>query len=244
LFLIDPSGADRVQFANFNMKPHAKTGCLVAWLLTLTSVPTIAQVREGWVARYQDVSNAFAKAIAVDPKGNIYVTGGSIGEGGLSHCTTIKYDPEGNEIWMAHYDGPGHAGAGAAAIALDALGNVYVMGASWGGDDTSFDYATIKYDNDGNELWVAQYDGPAHGDDEPSAIAVDADGNVYVTGWSCNSRGPSCTVSSDYATIKYDSDGDELWVRRYRGAETGLSITRELGLDAQGNVYVSGTSSR
>ena len=55
------------------------------------------------------------------------------------------------------------------------------------------------------EEWVARYDGPDNISDFAQALAVDASGNVYVTGW-------SDTVSSgwDYATVKYDAAGAEV----------------------------------
>jgi len=49
--------------------------------------------------------------------------------------------------------------------------------------------------------------------DRASAMAVDGAGNVYVTGWSYGSG-----TESDYATVKYDAGGSELWVARYDGS--------------------------
>src|SRR6516164_3490843 len=64
--------------------------------------------------------------------------------------------------WVAYYDGPAHQDDQAFAIALDALGNVFVTGSSKG-VDTGADYATVKYDPaTGGQLWAARYDGPAH----------------------------------------------------------------------------------
>ena len=82
------------------------------------------------------------------------------------------------------------------ALVLDSDRNVYVTGWSYG-VGTGTDYATVKYDPDGNEIWVTRYDGPPHENDASNAIAIDSKGNVYVTGYSPNFG------SWDYATIKY-----------------------------------------
>jgi len=50
------------------------------------------------------------------------------------------------------------------------------------------------------ESWAKRYNGPGSGADKSNAIAVDSDGNVYVTGSS-----PSAGFGTeDYYTIKYD----------------------------------------
>src|SRR5262245_47766667 len=69
------------------------------------------------------------------------------------------------------------------------------------------------------------------------ATAVDAAGDVYVTGSSYGANG-----QPDYATVKYSSSGETLWVRRYDGPEANWDVATELVLDAAGNVYVTGHS--
>lgn len=167
----------------------------------------LGQVRQVWVASYNSPGIGTSKdnhdrasAIAVDAAGNVYVTGRSTGVDTNSDYATVKYDPDGNQLWVARYDGPGDSIDKATAIALDALGNVYVTGGSTGAG-TDLDYATIKYDADGNQLWLYRYNGPASGPDAAHAIALDTLGNVYVTGASCLSGPyPRCM---GYATIKY-----------------------------------------
>lgn len=60
--------------------------------------------------------------------------------------------------------------------------------------------------------WVRRYNGPRNGNDFAYAMAVDDNGNVYVTG-----RSEAWGTSYDYCTIKYDKNGNELWIRRYNG---------------------------
>ncbi|MDP1677920.1 MAG: SBBP repeat-containing protein, partial [Bacteroidota bacterium] len=140
--------------------------------------------------------------------------------------------------WVRHY-GSGLKLAGpsvATATAVDAFGNVYVTGNSYG-SGTGYDYATIKYNSNGDTLWVRRYNGPGNSDDYAHSLAVDAFGNVYVTG-----RSDGSGTDYDYATIKYNSNGDMLWVRRYNGPGNGSDWVRSLAVEGSGNVYVTGQS--
>jgi hypothetical protein len=84
--------------------------------------------------------------------------------------------------------------------------------------------------------WVRRYDGPMHGEDLATCLAVDSAGNVYVAGPSAEDTG---NARLDFVTIKYRPNGDTAWVRRKVFSSNG--IPSGLGVDAGGNVYVSGT---
>jgi len=102
---------------------------------------------------------------------------------------TVSYDRNGNQLWVARYNGPGNAFDEANAIVVDSAGNTYVTGGSMGsGNGTRYDYDTVKYDKNGKQLWAARYHGPGYGDDIANAVAVDAGGNIYVTGQSTGSE--------------------------------------------------------
>jgi hypothetical protein len=177
-----------------------------------------------------------ASTIAVTISGDVYVTGQAKVTPMTRGYGTVKYNSSGSQIWSRYYVGPGGLTGYALAIAVDGSGNVYVTGKSLG-SGTGLDYATIKYDAAGNQLWVQRYNGPGNGHDEAYAIAVDDYGNVYVTGFSVGSG-----TYADYATVKYDPSGTELWVQRYNGPGNYTDKATDLALDGSGNVYVTGWS--
>jgi Beta-propeller repeat len=191
-----------------------------------------------WVARYNGPANNYdiATAIAADHAGNVYVTGESVGSATSFDYATIKYDSAGNQQWVARYNGPGNGTDEGTAIAVDDAGNIYVTGNSVG-SGAGADYATIKYNADGQQQWVARYNGPGNADDIPVALELDTSGNVYVTGHSLGSGS-----GYDYATVKYDSAGQQQWEARYNGPGNGGDVASDIAVDDLGNVYVTGGS--
>jgi len=177
-----------------------------------------------------------ANAIAVDGAGNVYVTGGSSGSPFSADYFTIKYNTAGNQLWTARYNGPSQGDDIATALAVDAAGNVYVTGFSYGAG-TSGDYTTLKYNSSGVQQWAARYNGPVNGPDLASSLAVDAAGNVYVTGASFGAG-----AGFDYATVKYNSAGAQQWVARYNGPANLDDQASRIALSGAGNIYIAGQS--
>jgi hypothetical protein len=193
---------------------------------------------ELWVARYNGPAyrHDSSYAIALDSTGNVYVTGSSQGNETDDDYATIKYDQNGTELWVARFNSGGGSDS-AHDMAVDSAGNIYVTGD--GGD-----YATVKYDPDGNELWVAKYDGPDNGPDNAYALEVDDSGNVYVTGDSAPPDPDGNFLMRDYASIKYDKNGSQLWVARYNGPGNFWDSSEDIAVDHSGNVYVTGRSAQ
>lgn len=61
------------------------------------------------------------------------------------HWIVVLPESQGSDGLVMRYNGPGNGVDEAHALAVDSGGNVYVTGKS-AGDGTSFDFATIKYD--------------------------------------------------------------------------------------------------
>ncbi|MCA1801484.1 MAG: SBBP repeat-containing protein [Rhodothermaceae bacterium] len=207
-----------------------KTGMFI-FLILLIAFEADAQVSEEWVARSIQAGGAYS--MVLDSEGNAYVTGTS-----QTDIFTIKYNPVGEPVWTARYNGPANGNDYARAITVDQTGNVYVTGLSYRtfvGYQLLYDYATIKYDSEGVQQWVQRYKGPANGNNYAMAIATDPDGNVYVTGSSTGENG-----ETDYATVKYNSAGAEQWVQRYSGPGNNTDYANSIAVDEIGNVYVTG----
>ncbi len=175
-----------------------------------------------------------AKALTVDKNGYIYFTGGSMSSGGNYDYKTIKMDTAGNVIWNRGYN---YANLDdiANAICVDTMGNVYVTGQSIS-PTSSADWATIKYDSAGNQLWVKRFDGDAHYTDYAyNCVWSKYNNNLYVTGSTHN------TPNSDYLTICYNSSGAELWKETYDGSGHGDDVASDISVDST-HVYVTGQS--
>jgi hypothetical protein len=179
-------------------------------------------------------------AIAADYSGNVYVTGTRwVNSSERYNFVTIKYDSSGNEVWVALYNGLGYLDDVAWDIVIDSTGNVYVTGKGYGLMATTTDYITIKYDANGNELWVREYNAPQNGDDHSRLMTIDKLGNVYVSGSTADLSG--VPTKYDYTTIKYYPNGDTAWIRRYGAAYLDDSPTA-ICRDSSGNIYVTGAS--
>jgi hypothetical protein len=188
---------------------------------------------------YPADSSDWLTGLEVDATGNVYVSGWSqFGPGGLSIvCLTIKYSSAGMPLWTNRYQGIS-IGRDGGAVAVDGSGKLYVTGSVANGVHN--DYATIAYSSEMVPLWTNRYDGPGNGEDKAYAIALDAAGNVLVTGTSVG-RG-----TFDYrtaVTIKYSSTGVPLWTNRFNGSagfEDYLNYPDDFfAVDGSGNAFVT-----
>jgi len=211
--------------------------------ITGTSGADIATVKfnaagaQQWASIYSGPGQDYGMAITVDGSGNVYVTGVH-GKGGFpKDLVAIKYNSAGVEQWARTYNGTSSGGNdvdGGLAITVDASGNVYVTGES-NNSATNFDGITIKYDAAGNELWASIYTGGFQA--RCYSVAVDDNGNVYVTGSQASNW-------NGLFVVKYNSSGVEQWVYtdNSSGAIASGDAGNEVMVDGSGNIYVTGAA--
>ncbi len=195
-------------------------------------------------------------AIATDPEGNAYVTGSFYGEADFGNINLTSSSPDFNDIFVGKLDSEGNwlwvAQAGGLNddfgedIALDSEGNVYVTGeftvtAAFGSQSVTsngqYDIFIAKLNPAGNWLWVRSAGGGSS--DDGSALDLDTDANVYVTGKfygdvSFGTTELSSAGSYDVFVTKLDSSGNWQWAAQAGGS----GIDGGLGL----STYPGGTS--
>lgn len=185
-----------------------------------------------WMARYcgdSIPSSDLGSDIVCDTQGNVYVTGYSY-TGPRQYPVTIKYDSNGVQTWAVKDTIQGWT----VSIGLDDQGNIYTAGYQIVRDSAR--YSIIKYNSDGVIQWRAGDNiiGYAY------KLKVSSEGDVFVTG--ASGIGYTGNWRWDIVTAKYNTSGQEQWVRRYDDSVGGWDEGHSLVLDNQGNVYVAGSS--
>lgn len=186
-----------------------------------------------WEERNFGLTDDKPAAMAVDDDGNVYVTGSYYGYTTGNNYLTIKYDPDGNKLWDDSFTSGGNDDDIPCALVLDAEGNVYVTGRSMD-YESNWDWLTIKYDPNGNQEWLDYYD-YEYDEDIPNDMAIDSEGNVYITGH----RTPYGSTS-DFVTLKYSANGDIEWSMDYDSSLHDDDSANAVTVDGKANVYVTG----
>ncbi len=173
----------------------------------------------------------FGLLAAVDASGAVIVNGATPS----GDCLVLKYSSAGALLWARTYSGYVRGDGRPITLAVDTSGNVVVVG----GSSSSLEYLTIKYSSAGGLLWTRRCRAPGiNAPTRANGVAVDADGNVYVTG---QSTGMGGDPHYDYATVKYSSEGVALWTNRYTAPVIRNENAQAIALDPSGNVCVTGT---
>ncbi len=221
-----------------------------------------------WAHTFGDGSGVTS---VIDDSGNYYIAGqaaglDSFGLGFSVDTSTFqgfwvaKYNSSDHLVWVRVTAAPDGDIFG---VKVDHAGSVYVTGQFNG--PTDFDPAhpgtvvftpsvldgfVAKYDLNGNFVWARQI----HGGDGDRGVALDLDpsGNLFVTGYTGGTGGPTTPVGDtggvyrtlnlngnyDGFLIKYTPDGAVMWMRAIGGY--GNDFGTGVLADRMGNAYAFG----
>ncbi len=245
---------------------NLKSLSLCILIISIFAVANAQTSDWSWAVKAGGPNIDAAADIAVDSNGNSYVTGqfsDSITIGSTTLTSTANQDvyiakasPSGNWLWARKAGGNNADDAN--SVAVDAAGNVYIIGnfnsstIYFGNiavnrfpNSSSNDLFVAKLDPNGNWLWARGLGGIMT--DVGMCIAVDANSDIYITGSFRSSvtvpTSPSTTFTSfgytDVIVAKLNSSGTWLWARQAGGSETDYG--NGISLDSNGNVYVAGS---
>ncbi|MBW6514657.1 MAG: SBBP repeat-containing protein [Candidatus Syntrophosphaera sp.] len=210
-----------------------------------------------------------ARAITLDPNGNVFVTGifytpvtfgdFTLTSNGEHDFFVLKLDNSGNWVWAL--SGGGIYSDEANGIASDQGGNLYLVGSFL--DTVAFgatsltshggcDIFAAKIDPAGNWVWAAH---AGSIEEEPgipwlpvgdfgTGIALDGQGNIYVAGnfigtANFGSLGITSTGEHDVCVAKLDPNGNWLWARQGGGLYPDWA--QSIVVDPGGDIFVGGS---
>ena len=216
-----------------------------------------------WIKQYGTLTFDESFRVTADTSGNVYVGGHTIGglagdnqnvgqslgmgvDGGVPSTDSYvaKYDTNGNEVWVQQFgtvtldDNWG--------VAVDQEGNVFAGGntkGNFGGENAG---ALGEYDNwlvklnkdDGQVEWVQQFGVPDY--DFLWDMETDSMGNFYATGWTLGDLGGENAGSYDTWLAKYDTNGNQLWIRQFGTSGDDSPYLNGLEVDSNDNVFLTG----
>jgi hypothetical protein len=223
-----------------------------------------------WAKHIEGTENKMGYSLAIDNSGNVYTAGyfqgtvivdPSIGNVNLTSAGgadifICKFNSSGNFEWVKQIGGTDNDFG--FSLALDVSGNIYTAGVFEGTVDFDPSVGTnnltssggrdafiSKLDVSGNLIWAKNFGGI--NDEQARSIAIDASGNVYITGHfegtadfdpSVGTFSLTSAGDQDIFINKLDVSGNFVWAKRMGGANNDSG--RSLAIDGSGNIYTTG----
>jgi hypothetical protein len=183
-----------------------------------------------WLKKSTPANLIYADAFGFSKKGHIFLVG-HFPVAWFTYVCLDKYDTSGvplHQDFLYNND----KFIVIADMQLDNNGNMYLTGTEQkrGGNR---DIIVLSYNSDLSLKWTTVYNSPANKDDEPNGLAIDKNGNAYITG-----RSRITSVQSDITILKYDSSGTPIWQTRYAGPASLNDRGKFILINSKGSVIV------
>jgi hypothetical protein len=221
------------------------------------STPTVNLNIRGNI-RYE-YFNEIIENISIDNQGNLVVVGTRYAEGYTAFqgdpdsvaqladydIMVAKFDSNGNALWRDQENNPytlyNFSWADKASdMTLDSQGNIYISGSvmtNYASGGVQGGGVILKLNSNGSLAW-----GNTIGEDfdTANAIALDGQGNVYVTG---EYGSDSYNLNQDAWAAKYNNNGVFQWaVDVFTGSQR--DVGEDIAVDNNGNFYIVGRTTQ
>ncbi|MEG4858738.1 SBBP repeat-containing protein, partial [Microcoleus sp. K1-B6] len=213
------------------------------------------------------IGNEYGFGIAVDSQGNAYLTGQidpgyPITPGAFQPTASVygagvtKLNAAGNSLVYSTFLS-GYEGGLGNGIAVDSNGNAYVTGITGNGFPTTDTASQFNYGGGSGDAFITKVNPTGSGlvystylggsdREDAQAIAIDNNGNAYITGLTYSTDLPGTnlgfqnTLAGEYDgfVAKFDANGARAYSTYLGGF--GNEIGNNIAVDSSGNAYVVG----
>jgi hypothetical protein len=188
-----------------------------------------------WVRSYSGPGQDQIRDIAVDDRGNVYLTGVTYTSAMDFDMLTLKYRPDGKRSWVRRLDGPASGTDMGNAIAVTGGGTVYVAGQVVD-TTTGVDAAVAKYSTGGIFRWLSTRSSIGASNDHYLDIALLGNGDVVAAG---DIDSSPLTEDTNLLLARLSHAGGTRWARTYDGPDA-LDDGGESVATLGGDIYVAG----
>jgi hypothetical protein len=167
-------------------------------------------------------------AVAVDPSGNVFVSGYyNTGPAGATDALIMRFDSTGGLVWQKAWGGARNEFA--TGIALDSSDNIYVVGTTNSFSGSGSQLFMLKFNSSGS-LQFQKIVG--NGSETGAGVGLDSNGDIYTIGTTYSGG------STKILLVKFDPTGGPLWLKTWGGNRT--ETPTGLVVDSSGNLDIAG----
>lgn len=184
-----------------------------------------------WVKKWRDTYHNYGKRIVIDSNDNIYQVGTSYNNSLFGYDISLnKLDKNGNVLWNITIGG--QISDYGVDISLDSKEDIYIVGTmDFANLDFNSTIVTIKYDKDGNKIWMKESKRYDSGRSRAKGIAIDSQDNIYTVGTIQN-------FPRNATLLKYNSTGHSIWNITIEGWLNEYG--NDVAVDSNDDVYLVG----
>jgi|688.fasta_scaffold00272_16 hypothetical protein len=179
----------------------------------------------------------YKTSIARNTSNDVFTCGATLDNNGNYDILLTKHNSANVLQWSVTFAGSYGGDDYAADIALDALGNIYVVGTTQVG---SIDYNAVmlKFNPSGTQSWAQTYAGSGNGPDGFTTVLVENNNSIYAAG------GAYISLSNltDALSVKYDSTGTSLWTNTWNNSTSSMQDAAVRIVNSGGQTYVFSAS--